>query len=107
MSLAAPNAARYPGLLASPLRVVLNHDHQWADDLLTALRNGRSPVFSRWPDPSGLAIIGSARSATGAAALALDCAEATTEFEPVQIEFEFHLAVLPPIRILAEAWIPV
>jgi len=107
MSLAANPAARYPGLVASPLRVILEHDRQRADDLLTALRNGRQPVFSRWPDPSGATIIGSARSATGAAALALDCTQAATDFEPVQIEFEFHLAVLPPIRILAEAWIPV
>jgi hypothetical protein len=107
MSLAATHAARDPGVVASPLRVILAHDRQWADDLLTALRNGRSPVFSRWPDPTGATIIGSARSATGAAALALDCTQAATDFEPVQIEFEFHLAAQPPIRILADAWIPV
>jgi len=107
MSLATGRAQPLPGLVASPLRVVLDHDQQRADDLLTALRNGRAPVFSRWPDASGDTIIGSARSATGAAALAQDCAQTATDFEPVQIEFEFHLAALPPIRILAEAWIPV
>jgi hypothetical protein len=107
MSLVATHAARHSGAVASPLRVILAHDQQWADDLLTALRNGRSLVFSRWPDPTGATIIGSARSATGAAALALDCTQTATDFEPVQIEFEFHLAVQPPIRILAEAWIPV
>lgn len=107
MSLAATHPTALPGLVALPLRVVLDRDHQRADDLLTALRNGRQPVFSRWPDTTGAAIIGSARSATGAAALALDCAHTATDFEPVQIEFEFHLAALPPIRILAEAWIPV
>jgi len=103
MSLAAPFPASHPALLA-PIRVILDHDRQ---DLLTALRNGRSPVFARWPDLAGDWIIGSARSATGAAALALDCARPATDFEPVQIEFEFHLAATPPIRILAEAWIPV
>jgi hypothetical protein len=107
MSLATTQAAQYPGLVAAPLRVILAQDRQWADDLLNALRNGRSPVFSRWPDPTGATIIGSARSATGAAALALDCTQTTTDFEPVQIEFEFHLAAVSPVRLLAEAWIPV
>ncbi len=106
MSLAGIDSAASP-LTGSTLRVILDHDQQWADDLLTALRNGRAPVFARWPDPNGASIIGSARSATGAAALAFDCAYGTTDFSPVQIEFEFHLAVVPPIRLLAEAWIPV
>jgi len=106
MSLAVPSRAIHPGVL-TPLRVIVDHDRRRADDLLTALRNGRSPVFAHWPDPTGAAIIGSARSATGAAALAQDCALPALEFEPVQIEFEFRLAALPPIRILAEAWIPV
>lgn len=107
MSLAVTHAPRLSGLVASPLRVVLDHDHQRAGDLLTALRDGRSLVFARWPDTGGDAIIGSARSATGAAALAFDCAVGATDYEPVQIEFEFHLAAQPSICILAEAWIPV
>jgi hypothetical protein len=108
MSLAVTHSAGRPiGLDAPPLRVVLERDQQRIDALLTALHNGRSPVFARWPDPTGLAIIGSARSATGAAALAFDCACGPVEFEPVRIEFEFHLAGTPPVRILAEAWIPV
>lgn len=108
MSLVGTDSAASPaGLAGSPLRVVLDHDQQWSDDLLAALRNGRAPVFARWPDPNGATIIGSARSATGAAALAFDCAYGVTEFEPIEIEFEFHQAVSPPIRIVAEAWIPV
>ncbi|HLZ67930.1 MAG TPA: hypothetical protein VKQ29_17025 [Aliidongia sp.] len=107
MSLADIPSIAQPDLVGSPLRVILDHDRQLADDLLAALHNGRSPVFARWPDPTGAAIIGSARSATGASALAFDCAYGTSDFEPIQIEFEFHLAVQPPIRILAEAWIPV
>jgi hypothetical protein len=108
MSLAAAQSAIKPvDLEAPPLRVILKRDQQRADALLTALRNGRSPVFSRWPDPKGAAIIGSARSATGASALAYDCDAGSIEYEPVQIEFEFHLAGTSPIRLLAEAWIPV
>ncbi len=108
MSLAGIDHAASPARLAdSPLRVILDHDRQWADDLLRALRNGRAPVFARWPDPNGATIIGSARSATGAAALAFDCSCEVTDFEPIEIEFEFHLGALAPIRMLAEAWIPV
>jgi hypothetical protein len=106
MSLAVPPPGVSPLLPAASLpRVTIDEEPQRARDLLAALRNGRFPVFARWPDPSGVAIIGSARSVTGACKLASDCGFDLEHFEPVHIEFELH-ADGTPVRVLADAWVP-
>jgi len=107
MSLAglSPREA-FPALAMPPSRVIAELAPGRVETLQAALRDGRLPVFARWPDPSGATIIGSARSATGAAALALDGLQLAAEFERVRIEFELPRAT-PPVCLEVEAWIPV
>ena len=96
----------FPAVAMPPSRVIADLAPRRVEELLAALRDGRLPVFARWPDPRGATIIGSARSATGAAALALDGLHLAAEFERVRIEFELPRAT-PPVRLEIEAWIPV